>query len=271
MSLRQMGSIRTAVTASATLASGTLQPDTNCSCTPGPPRVVPFSAGSRQSTPASAVILVQVAAADPERPAECPPVDCAVKVSVLWYNGMRPSSQMSPTSMTRAYLLQVPPLSDYEVHVCARKGCIHAFERLPDWREHQRACGGCASCNCPVCGEPRFRRSRRGGGAHPSGPCYFFPDAFELLHQDPEWLAAHQKPTTTPWTGTPHARQLDEALLARSTSLKTCSVWDVGGDGVELTPFSQHSVQVCRHVQCTAATPDSHSCSPLCCRKLARR
>lgn len=94
-----------------------------------------------------------------------------------------------PPSMYVCYqILQVPSLSEYEVHLCP-EGCLFKFDPVPDnidLSAHVRSCGGCKHCRCP-CGARRFHMER--GKVIPTAMCYFLHDFVEQFFWSEEWYS----------------------------------------------------------------------------------
>jgi hypothetical protein len=84
-------------------------------------------------------------------------------------------------------ILDVPELSRYLVHVCAR-GCIHWWTFMPDASSHFDTCQGCLHCRCPHCDAPRFVKGKQGTVGAQS--CWLFPDAIQDLFLNPDWARA---------------------------------------------------------------------------------
>lgn len=98
--------------------------------------------------------------------------------------------------------LGVPPLHQYEIHVCWNERCTHWWpyvSKLNHRNAQNRPCTGtCTICTCPCCGESRWRAGCKKGTAN---VCYFFPSVLDQFFLDEELcvgiLAARHHRTAT--------------------------------------------------------------------------
>jgi hypothetical protein len=109
-------------------------------------------------------------------------------------------------------ILDVPELSRYLVHVCAR-GCIHWWTFMPDASSHFDTCQGCLHCRCPHCDAPRFVKGKQGTVGAQS--CWLFPDAIQDLFLNPDWARA------VPTGQSPRDTGMGKRWVRRSPLLQT--------------------------------------------------
>ena len=126
-----------------------------------------------------------------------------------------PNNRFPPSRHVCSLILGVPDLASYEVHLCPEGCCVRFGQLAGSPSEHLAACGGCALCECRLCGAARY--AVVDGRTVAVLMCYLLHDVFKQFFLDADWyakVAPARAQHSADWYRTPEGKRCTAALLA---------------------------------------------------------